>query len=208
MIAEELIKQNQRIKKYYHFQSTIYDSTRWSFLFGRKLILEEIAKQTAPKTILEVGCGTGYNLKKLSKRFPSSKILGMDVSKDMLEIAQKKTAKNTTIQLIESSYGNNSNMLEEQPDVILFSYILTMVNPDFSKMITQAYNDLKPGGYIAVVDFYNSKHSWFRKHMGNHHVRMESHLNPLLEDKFTVVTNNIHSAYLGVWQYFSFIGKK
>ncbi len=208
MVTENSIKQSQLIQNYYHFQSTIYDATRWSFLFGRKLILDKIATETSPKTILEIGCGTGYNLKKLSKRFPDSKILGMDVSKDMLQIAEKKLGSNPNIQLIERPYVRESEVNENKPDVILFSYMLTMVNPDFSDMILQAYDDLKPGGYIAVVDFYNSKHSWFRKHMKNHHVRMESHLNSILEKKFEVVDSEVHNAYQGVWQYFSFIGKK
>ncbi|TCI93189.1 class I SAM-dependent methyltransferase [Tenacibaculum sp. M341] len=209
MLQEGSIIQNQRIQNYYRFQSMIYDSTRWSFLFGRNLILDRIAKETSPQKILEIGCGTGYNLKNLSKKFPNSKILGLDVSADMIQIAQKKNKNSSNIQLIESPYGTKKiNFEGEQPDVILFSYMLTMVNPDFSSMILQAYEDLKPGGYIAVVDFYNSKHSWFRNHMSNHHVRMESHLHPILERKFEVVNSDIFNAYFGVWEYFTFLGKK
>ncbi len=209
MLQEGSIIQNQRIQNYYRFQSMIYDSTRWSFLFGRNLILDKIAKETSPKKILEIGCGTGYNLKNLSKKFPNSKILGLDVSADMIQIAQKKNKNNSNIQLIESPYGTKRlNFEGAQPDVILFSYMLTMVNPDFTSMILQAYEDLKPGGYIAVVDFYNSKHSWFRKHMSNHHVRMESHLHPILEREFEIVNSDVFNAYFGVWEYFTFLGKK
>ncbi|WP_299624306.1 class I SAM-dependent methyltransferase [uncultured Tenacibaculum sp.] len=208
MNVENSIKQSQLIQNYYNFQSTIYDATRWSFLFGRKLIIDKIAKVTSPKVILEIGCGTGYNLKNLSKVFSNSKILGLDVSKDMLNIAKKKVKANTNIQLIDGAYGNTNIINENAPDVILFSYTLTMVNPEFSAMITQAYEDLNPGGYIAVVDFYNSKHTWFRNHMGNHHVRMESHLTPVLEEKFETIDNSVYEAYLETWEYFTYIGKK
>ena len=208
MNVENSIKQSQLIQNYYNFQSTIYDATRWSFLFGRKLIIDKIAEVTSPKVILEIGCGTGYNLKNLSKAFPNSKILGLDVSKDMLNIAKKKVKANSNIQLIDGAYGNTNIINENAPDVILFSYMLTMVNPEFSAMITQAYEDLNPGGYIAVVDFYNSKHTWFRNHMGNHHVRMESHLTPELEGKFETIDNSVYEAYLGTWEYFTYIGKK
>ncbi|WP_197697484.1 class I SAM-dependent methyltransferase [Tenacibaculum jejuense] len=208
MNVENSIKQNQLIQNYYQFQSIIYDVTRWSFLFGRKLIIDKIAEVCTPKTILEIGCGTGYNLKNLSKKFPESKIIGMDVSRDMLSIAEKKANKYSNIELIESPYGDSTILNNIQPDVILFSYMLTMVNPEFSFMISQAYKDLKPGGYVAVVDFYNSKHEWFRNHMGNHHVRMEGHLTPVLESKFETVQNEIHRAYFNTWQYFTFLGKK
>ncbi|WP_299835818.1 class I SAM-dependent methyltransferase [uncultured Tenacibaculum sp.] len=208
MNVENSIKQSQLIQNYYNFQSTIYDATRWSFLFGRKLIIDKIAEVTSPKVVLEIGCGTGYNLKNLSKAFPNSKILGLDVSKDMLNIAKKKVKANSNIQLIDGAYGNTNIINDNTPDVILFSYMLTMVNPEFSAMITQAYEDLNPGGYIAVVDFYNSKHTWFRNHMGNHHVRMESHLTPVLEEKFETIDNSVYEAYLGTWEYFTYIGKK
>lgn len=208
MNVENSIKQSQLIQNYYNFQSTIYDATRWSFLFGRKLIIDKIAEATSPKVILEIGCGTGYNLKNLSKAFPNTKILGLDVSKDMLNIAKKKVKANSNIQLIDGAYGNTNIMNDNASDVILFSYMLTMVNPEFSAMITQAYEDLNPGGYIAVVDFYNSKHTWFRNHMGNHHVRMESHLTPVLEEKFETIDNSVYEAYLGTWEYFTYIGKK
>jgi len=208
MNVENSVKQSQLIQNYYQFQSTIYDATRWSFLFGRKLIIDKIAEVTVPKTIVEIGCGTGYNLKNLSKQFPESRIIGMDVSKDMLTIAEKKLSSYSNIELIESPYGELDVLEKSQPDVILFSYMLTMVNPEFSNMIQQAYKDLIPGGYIAVVDFYNSKHKWFRDHMGNHHVRMEGHLTPVLEDKFTTANNKVYNAYLGTWEYFTYIGKK
>ncbi|WP_299711343.1 class I SAM-dependent methyltransferase [uncultured Tenacibaculum sp.] len=208
MNVENSIKQSQLIQNYYNFQSSIYDATRWSFLFGRKLIIDKIAEVTSPKVVLEIGCGTGYNLKNLSKAFPNSKILGLDVSKDMLNIAKKKVKANSNIQLIDGAYGNTNIMNDNAPDVILFSYMLTMVNPEFSAMMTQAYEDLNPGGYIAVVDFYNSKHTWFRHHMGNHHVRMESHLTPVLEEKFETIDNSVYEAYLGTWEYFTYIGKK
>ncbi len=208
MNVENSIKQSQLIKNYYNFQSTIYDATRWSFLFGRKLIIDKIEEVTSPKVVLEIGCGTGCNLKNLNKTFPNSTILGLDVSKDMLNIAKKKLKDSTNIQLIDSAYGNSNVINDNAPDVILFSYMLTMVNPEFSAMIAQAYEDLKPGGYIAVVDFYNSRHTWFRNHMGNHHVRMEGHLTPVLREKFETIDHSVYKAYFGIWEYFTYIGKK
>ena len=72
----------------------------------------------------------------------------------------------------------------------------------------QAKADLKPGGFIAVTDFHDSRNLWFKKHMANNHVRMDSHLTLLLSQEFTPVVNQVKSAYLGVWEYMLFVGKK
>jgi S-adenosylmethionine-diacylgycerolhomoserine-N-methlytransferase len=61
------------IERYYRLHSRIYAATRWSFLFGRRAILDDIAAATTPARILEVGCGTGkrtrfFCLNPLSKR--------------------------------------------------------------------------------------------------------------------------------------------
>ncbi|MCB0666402.1 MAG: class I SAM-dependent methyltransferase, partial [Saprospiraceae bacterium] len=80
--------------------------------------------------------------------------------------------------------------------------------PQWEQLIQQAGRDLAPGGYIAVTDFHNSQFSWFRTHMSNHHVRMDGHILPVLQDHFQPDLQLIKSAYLGVWDYFLFIGKK
>ena len=80
----------QALKRYYRLHAKIYDVTRWSFLFGRQRIIELASKNSQPKKILEVGCGTGRNLSALAKAFPEATITGLDLSSDMLSIARNK----------------------------------------------------------------------------------------------------------------------
>ncbi len=67
-------EQAQTMQRYYRLQSKIYDATRWTFLFGRKRIIRElpVLEQKAALEVLEVGCGTGYNLKRLALQFPNA----------------------------------------------------------------------------------------------------------------------------------------
>lgn len=198
----------QKMSRYYQFQAKIYDQTRWSFLFGRKRITQIIPlSSAAPINILEVGCGTGANLERLAKQFNNARITGIDVAPEMLKLAATKIkAFGERVDLKEGYYGEVK--LDRQPDVILFSYCLTMVNPGWDQLILRAHSDLKPGGYIAVVDFHASKVRAFKNHMGNHHVRMDAHLRPLLEKKFAPVKSEVNKAYGGLWQYLMFVGKK
>lgn len=197
----------RRLSQYYRFQSRIYDFTRWSFLFGRNRIIREIPYgQEKQLRILEVGCGTGRNLVALARRFPNAKITGIDLSPDMLRIARKKTAAfGDRINTIEGAFGIDA--FEEAFDLILFSYCLSMVNPGWKTLISDAKLMTRSGGYIAVVDFYNSPLPWFKRHMAGHHVRMEAHLLPEFCRHFKLQKAKVHRAYGGVWRWFHFVGR-
>ncbi len=203
-------EQAQTMQRYYRLQSKIYDATRWTFLFGRKRIIRElpVLEQNAALEVLEVGCGTGYNLKRLALRFPNARLTGMDVSADMLERSAKRTTQWTDrVTLLEQPYGEENLSFQGKFDLILFSYSLTMINPQWAALIARAKQDLKPGGVIAVVDFFDSPFPWFKRHMAKNHVRMDGHLLPVLENLFLPAKVNIKNAYAGVWQYLSYIGR-
>ncbi|MBK7870142.1 MAG: class I SAM-dependent methyltransferase [Saprospiraceae bacterium] len=198
------------MRSYYRLQSKIYDATRWTFLFGRNRILKMLPfPDNAQIHILEIGCGTGYNLAQLAKIFPKASLTGMDVSGDMIKLAQKNTkAYADRVTLIEKPYMPDETAFTGKVDVILFSYSLTMINPQWQDLILKAKADLKPGGAIAVVDFHNSRFNWFKRHMGNNHVRMDSHLLPLLLSEFDSLVEEVKLAYGGVWEYVIYVGRK
>lgn len=203
-------QQTNHMQQYYKLQSKIYDATRWSFLFGRKQIIREIPlARDAAVRILEVGCGTGYNLQNLAKYFTKAQLIGLDVSSDMTSLAKKNTKPyQDRVEIVTAPYAAGHDFFEGQVDVILFSYSLTMINPQWHELLMQAKKDLKVGGFIAVTDFHDSKNDWFKKHMSNHHVRMDSHLLPVLNQEFQSIVEQVKAAYAGVWHYLVYIGKK
>lgn len=207
LLQQETLQQ-QKMEGYYRFQAKIYDSTRWSFLFGRHALIHRMPALDAGSTILEVGCGTGYNLVRLAKKYPQCLVFGLDISETMIEKSGKKSDRLPNVRLINEPYGFTSRNRPEKLDAIVFSYTLSMINPQWSALIDAAQHDLRTGGHIAVVDFEYSRFGWFRRHMQNNHVRMEKHLVPYLEDKFFPIYELSQFAYGRAWQYFTFIGKK
>lgn len=203
-------EQASRMQSYYRMQSKIYDATRWSFLFGRRTVIRNLPLDgNSPIKILEVGCGTGKNLAYLAQTFPKAQLTGLDVSQDMIRLAGKRTMPfQERVKLLHQPYQAGDQTFSQQMDVILFSYSLTMINPQWKDLLEQAKSDLKPGGYAAVVDFHNSPFQWFKNHMSNHHVRMDGHLIPLLQTLFRPLTLEIRSAYGGIWHYCIFVGQK
>jgi len=190
------------LQGYYAMHAKIYDATRWSFLFGREHILQRIAGIANPKRILEVGCGTGRNLLSLRRLFPLAEITGVDLSSDMLQVAQQKV-RNVT--LVQQSYDTP---VSGDFDLVLCSYALTMFNPGWEKAIQTAAQDLRPQGLMAVVDFSHTQSATFRRWMGVNHVRMEGQLWPQLRTEFATLVDIRRPAYAGLWHYGMFIGQK
>jgi S-adenosylmethionine-diacylgycerolhomoserine-N-methlytransferase len=196
------------LETYYRFHSRIYDATRWIFLFGRDRLIKTLTSYSQPTKILEVGCGTGKNLVRLRETFPGVDLTGLDLSRDMLEVARKKlVGSSPPVELLHQAFGQPVSA-EPRFDLLVFSYALSMFNPGWDQAITTASKELVPGGTIAVVDFHNSPSALFKQWMALNHVRMEGHLLPELQSRFRTLVSEVRRAYGGLWYYLLFIGQK
>ena len=199
---------NKALQHYYKLHSRIYDVTRWSFLFGRTAIVNQLAAQTTPQHILEVGCGTGKNLALLANRFPNAQITGVDVSADMLSVARRKLSRLENRITLQNQPYPPPQSNRKKYDLVLFAYALSMFNPGWDTAIAAAIDDLNEGGTLAVVDFHTTSVAAFRRWMRVNHVRMEGHLLPLLKAHTDNPSVQIRRAYAGLWEYVLFIGRK
>jgi len=196
------------LRDYYRWHARIYDLTRWAFLFGRVSIIQRAAYRVGrPARILEIGCGTGRNLAALAKRFPDALITGLDLSSDMLERARSKVERfGSRMVLLHRPY-DAPVATGDKFDIILLSYSLSMINPGFDEVLQICQADLSPTGIIAVVDFHDSRWSWFRHWMRKNHVRMEGQLLVELEKHFSSQVCQVKRAYGNLWRFLLFIGR-
>jgi len=209
-LAKRAFNQESQIQQYDTFQSKIYDTTRRSFLFGRKEIVANFPfQQNEHFSILEVGSRTGYNLKNIADKFPNAHLAGTDMSSKMIAISKRKLAQeNSRLTLINESYDEAANtLLTKRPNIILFSYAFTKRNLQWKELILQAKEDLTSIGYIAVVDFHDSRFNGFKNQMTRRQVQMDGQLLPFLQANFEPIHLSVNNAYGGLWQYFSFVGK-
>ena len=198
------------MRRYYRLQSKLYDWTRWSFLFGRNRIIRLLPFETeAAFQVLEVGCGTGHNLRRLARRYPNVQLHGIDASNDMLRKANKKLKPYRQRLILETAAYGPGYGGRPRPDVILISYCLTMVNPGWESILERSLDELAPGGVLAVVDFHDSPHAWFKRHMGHHHVRMEGQIRAFLQRHCgSPIIDTVGTAYGGTWQWLEWISRK
>lgn len=187
------------LSNYYKQQAKIYDLTRWTFLFGRKSLCKSLVK-TLPlnSKVLEIGSGTGYLLKRLSKRSDFD-LNGIDLSKEMIERCRIKNLKLRIEDYNKESYEEN------EFDCIVLSYIFTLKENDFEQLIETIKYHLKPGGYIAVVDFHEAR-PLYNSFMKSQNIHIHNSLFEDLKSNFSPINFSIKRAYLGTWKWFEFIG--
>ena len=148
----------------YRVTRHIYDLTRRYYLLGRDRLLERVV--TGPDlATLEVGCGTARNLIKLGQRANCGQLYGLDASHEMLATASQSVARaglpragNSPIVLRQglAEQLDAARMFgrEEPFDTIFFSYCLSMV-PTWNGALEAALANLKPGGRLLIVDFWD-----------------------------------------------------
>lgn len=78
-------------------------------------------------TMLELGCGTGEYTKLIASRFPKSKIIGIDISPDILKVAESKCAKLKNVKFHTSS-AYDMKFKDKSFDVVFGFYILHHLN--------------------------------------------------------------------------------
>ena len=149
----------ESMDRMYRMQRYFYDVTRKYYLLGRDKLLDEIIVQPG-ESVLEVGCGTARNLIILGRKHPRAKLFGLDASAAMLETAQGKVdaagVKNISLKtaLADDFAFDKTFELAEPFDKIFFSYSISMI-PPWRESIDNALANLKQGGELFIVDFYD-----------------------------------------------------
>jgi S-adenosylmethionine-diacylgycerolhomoserine-N-methlytransferase len=149
--AEAHAEQRAFLNRYYGISRFFYDVTRKYYLFGRDVLLRELAADPGWNRLVEIGPGTGRNLRALHRARPSAQLGGIEASDAMLTHARARCPWASLAQ----GFAEDTPMQEvlgAPPDRVLFSYCLSMVG-DRAKALANARAGLAEGGRVVVVDF-------------------------------------------------------
>ena len=165
------------VQRFYRYHAHVYDATRWLILPGRREAVGALGLRPN-STVLEIGCGTGWNFSIIAKRLDPERghVVGLDFSEAMLAKARKRlTVKG--LGHFELIRGDATDLrLDRSFDAVLFAYSLSMID-GWEAAIDRAVEHLAPGGRLVVLDF-GEFDAWgpaapaIRAWLGLHHVRV------------------------------------
>ncbi|HEY4013545.1 MAG TPA: class I SAM-dependent methyltransferase [Polyangiaceae bacterium] len=139
------------LNRYYGASRLFYDATRKHYLFGRDRALRDLAHDRTWHRLAEIGPGTGRNLTRLRKARPDTALGGIEACDAMLEHARARCPW-AVLQHGFAEDASLGSLFGGPPDVVLFSYCLSMVG-DRTAALVHARRSLAPGGRVVVVDF-------------------------------------------------------
>ncbi|MGO8797562.1 MAG: class I SAM-dependent methyltransferase [Roseiarcus sp.] len=141
----------------YRRQRHIYDATRKFYLLGRDEMIAGL-DPPAHARVLEIGCGTGRNLVRAARSWPSIRGYGVDVSAEMLATARRSLIHAGLDGRVALAQADATRLDPEAAfgvgkfDRIFISYALSMI-PQWRDALARACECLEPDGALHIVDF-------------------------------------------------------
>lgn len=138
------------LNRYYGWSRHVYDASRKHYLLGRDTALRGLLREPWQR-LVEIGPGTGRNLLKLHAARPGARYGGIEASDAMLAHARARLP----WAVLEHGYAEDADytrLLGARPDIVLFSYCLSMVQ-DPQRALVTARRAVAAHGKVVVVDF-------------------------------------------------------
>ena len=148
-------------KRHFHFQTDGYMSEHSASIYDhqvdilfagmatpmRRVILEEL-RSFKPKSILELGCGTGSTTKIVAEYLNDTEILATDLSHDYISFCQKQNLnKNITFQQLDAT------KLECRWDFIFHVFLMhELPSKERTKVLKNQINHLAKDGKGVIVE--------------------------------------------------------
>jgi ubiquinone/menaquinone biosynthesis C-methylase UbiE len=109
--------------------------------------------------ILDFSAGTGNALKTLKSHYPEAQFIGNDLSKNMLSESKKKMHGANYTTILGDVNQIHQHIDPASQDLILCHYLFSYV--DRAHIMRQAYQLLKPGGYLSIASTTKEQFSEF-----------------------------------------------
>ena len=149
----------------YDLTASIYDSIAFIMSLGQiKKIYQKAARPITSirdATIIEFGCGPASVTPYLQiSVHESSKIIGIDFSEKMIEIANQKKINNGWNNVEFECMDMYDYPTSGKAEIVIFCLALTAI-PNVTKALKKALSILKTGGQLIIVDSFPIHSRWW-----------------------------------------------
>jgi len=141
----------------YRYQRHVYDFSRRYFLLGRLHMISSLSPPSEGH-VLEVGCGTAWNLVQAAEKYPGIHLYGFDVSTDMLQTAGRSLDRHRLRGRVRLAHGDATEFDTHRMfgraafDRVFISFALSMI-PGWKDVIAACSKVLAEDGELHIVDF-------------------------------------------------------
>ncbi len=137
------------MKEDYNFSATIYDPVLYLALNPIRLAVMDELSQHKDSSILDLCCGTGNQLKLLSKN-GFKNLHCLDLSKEMLRVAEKG---GYPIKIYNED-ATETNFDDASFDIVIISFAIHEKDRETQeKLIEETHRLIKESGTILIIDF-------------------------------------------------------
>lgn len=106
------------------------------------------------KHILDVATGTADMTLEINKQLQPEKIIGLDISSEMIAFGKKKIEKKNLSSLIQLEVGDSENMRFDDGSFDATTVAFGVRNfGDLERGLSEMHRILKPGGKIVILEF-------------------------------------------------------
>lgn len=131
-----------------------YDLVTRALSGGRDAVwkrrLVDAVADRRPALCVDLACGTGDIARLLRKRFPSSRIIGLDLTPRMLELARRRS-EGQRIEFRQGDMGR-TGLPTASAELVTGGYALRNA-PCLDQALAEVHRLLRPGGAAAFLDF-------------------------------------------------------
>ncbi len=153
----------RRVRRSFECAARTYDKTA---VLQKQIADEMISRldiiKTRPATIIDVGCGTGYALRKLQKHYPKAVVIGLDIAPAMLRQACRRRRWFRSQPLVAGD-AEHCPLKDRSMDMIFCNVTLQWCDLDLA--LAEFSRVLKPDGLLMFSTFgpdtlKEIRHAW------------------------------------------------
>lgn len=172
------LTKKQQVEWMFDRISSRYDILNRFFSFGIDLRWRKkvvcLLRRFYPNELLDVAAGTGDMTIMVAKDLPASRVIGLDVSRGMLDLARQKVLIRGLEQRISLMQGDAENIPfdTEHFDAVTVAFGVR----NFGRLedgLREIYRVLKPGGVVLILEFSHPKSSFIKLlyHFYSHYMK-------------------------------------